>query len=197
MKVTFSPFVKLSASSYSIMIILSNANILLPNDSFLAWYGTDVCYKFPSKFNNFTLTNFSLVIADNRGIIGSICFLLMAHILSHSCNVVFLLWPCANINSISASGVIPRLSIPCIVGNRGSSQPSTYLFSTNQASFLLLNTVLTKFNLEKSWIVHGVNLVLVWIYFYWGFLSAYSFVLNVCVTPSMLSVIGHAKSYVG
>ena len=87
--------------------------------------------------------------AVNLGAILSIYLRLIAHNLSHSIVTTFLDGPYANINSTRVSTKQPLLIIPLNVGNRGSFHPSTILFSTNQANFLLEKIVLTKFNLEN------------------------------------------------
>jgi hypothetical protein len=84
--------------------------------------------------------------------------------------------------------------VPRTVGNLGSSQPVTIPWSTNHCNFLLLNTVLTKFNrlnpitltdlIDKAFNIHA----------YCASRSLYSKVRNACVTPSRQSTMGHAKS---
>lgn len=92
---------------------------------------------------------------------GSMTFLLMVQILSHSWKVMFLEAPWDNTNSFRASRVSPLRSIPWTVGNLGSFQPSTLALSTNHCNFRLDKTVKTKFNLYAKDIR-------IWGLFEWG-----------------------------
>ena len=58
------------------------------------------------------LATFSEVTAINLGEIGSIIFLFMAQILSHSIKLVFVEGPYSNINSVKLSTLNPLLNIP-------------------------------------------------------------------------------------
>jgi len=93
--------------------------------------GMEIAVKVSGPFTKFSFTMFSFVMALNRGDMGSIIFLLMAHNLSHSCMVALRLGPYSNINSVSVSILSPLLKIPLTVGNRGSVHPSTIPLSTN------------------------------------------------------------------
>ena len=85
---------------------------------------------------------------------GSITFLFMAQILSHSMKTTDLDEPWAKINCLRASMVRPRRRTPRTVGNLGSSQPSTLLLSTNQVS---LRFDITYEQLIKRW-----KFVIIW-----------------------------------
>lgn len=97
----------------------------------------------------FNLDVLSVEMAVYLTAIGSIILRLMDHSLSHSIFTSAFEGPYSNINSISVSTLIPLLNIPLIVGNLGSSHPSTLPVSTNHLSFLLENTVFTILNLEN------------------------------------------------
>ncbi len=68
---------------------------------------------------------------------GSMTFLFMAQILSHSMKTTDLEEPWAKMNCLRASMVRPRRRTPRTVGKRGSSQPSTLPLSTNQVNLRL------------------------------------------------------------
>mmetsp|Transcript_55294 Transcript_55294/g.168111 ORF Transcript_55294/g.168111 Transcript_55294/m.168111 type:complete len:213 (+) Transcript_55294:222-860(+) len=74
-------------------------------------------------------------IAQYRGMTGSIFCLLIAQILSHDIELVFLEAPCVITNSFKASTVSPRRRTPRTVGILGSSQPVTVPWSTNLVNF--------------------------------------------------------------
>lgn len=67
-----------------------------------------------------------------------------------TCHVMFFEAPCEMMNSFSASTFSPRRSMPCTVGMRGSSQPSTRPVSTNHVSLRFDSTVLTKLSLGRG-----------------------------------------------
>src|SRR5918911_1587135 len=100
-------------------------------------------------------------------------------------------------NFLTASGENPLLFIPISVGSRGSSQ-LFMIFSSNNVFILRLEIgILSNSSLENSSIVGFLSFSLSSIEKYNVFLSSYSFVRIACVTPSTLSSIGVAKSYVG
>lgn len=124
-------------------------------------------------------------------------FLLKAQILSHCIKTTDLELPCAMINCFRPSTVIPRLRIPLTVGKRGSSHPSTKPSFTNHVSFRLDRTVWVIFKREYSQMCGLRSPRASSIQKNWESLSRYSIVRSVCVTFSMESTIGQAKSYVG
>mmetsp|Transcript_23091 Transcript_23091/g.52905 ORF Transcript_23091/g.52905 Transcript_23091/m.52905 type:complete len:216 (+) Transcript_23091:561-1208(+) len=91
--------------------------------------------------DNVRVTRDAFSIPQKRGITGSIFCLLMAQILSHDMELVFLEAPWVITNSLRASTVKPRRRTPRTVGMRGSSQPLTTPFSTSNVSLRLDSTV--------------------------------------------------------
>ena len=75
--------------------------------------------------------------------------------------------------------------------------PSTRPWSTNHVSFLFDSTVCCRFSLLYSQTCGFRNPSASMIQKYWSSRSWYSVVRNTWVTPSTLSTIGQAKSYVG
>lgn len=93
---------------------------------------------------------FSFLITVYLGHKGSIIFLLVDQILSHSIKTSVLEAPYANIKSVKLSTLKPLLIIPLTVGILGSSHPSTLSVYTNHTKFLFDKTTFVKFNLENS-----------------------------------------------
>ena len=87
--------------------------------------------------------------------------------------------------------------MPCMVGNRGSIQPSTILLSTNHVSFRLDSSVNWKLRRENSTMCTFRSRSAFWIHSNCASRSLDSSVRMAWVTPSMESTIGQAKSYVG
>mmetsp|Transcript_20495 Transcript_20495/g.66557 ORF Transcript_20495/g.66557 Transcript_20495/m.66557 type:complete len:244 (-) Transcript_20495:1425-2156(-) len=83
-----------------------------------------------------------------RGHTGSISFLFMAQSLSHSIKLVLRLAPCERMKSRRTLTLRPRRLMPCTVGKRGSSQPSTKFWSTNHCSLRFERVVDTKLSRE-------------------------------------------------
>ena len=96
------------------------------------------------------------------------------------------------------SGVYPLRRSAHRVGMRGSSQPATYFSSTRRRRYRLLMTVLVMLSRANS-ICLGLcsNSHCSMTQLYSGLWASYSREQRECVTPSMASCMGWAKSYMG
>ena len=127
----------------------------------------------------------------------SIIFLLNASRVSKGGFVSARVRPKERTNFLIVSGEKPLLLMPINVGSLGSSQLCMIFSSTKAFIFRLDMGILLNSNLENSSIEGFRKFSLSSIEKYKGFLNSYSLVRMACVTPSILSSIGVAKSYVG
>mmetsp|Transcript_42977 Transcript_42977/g.129012 ORF Transcript_42977/g.129012 Transcript_42977/m.129012 type:complete len:242 (+) Transcript_42977:479-1204(+) len=139
--VTSSPSFTSSASAWSIQICDDRIWLFLPAGGCFLWRGTVTTSSASGPPASVTETLPSHSTAVWRGHTGSMSFLFIVQILSHSWYVTFFDAPCERMNSLSTSILRPRRMMPCTVGMRGSSQPDTRLVSTNHVSLRLDRTV--------------------------------------------------------
>ena len=128
------------------------------------------------------------------GLVSSSTFLFSLQNLSHSIVMTLRDAPWLMMKLFSASTFMPLRTQPCMVGKRGSNQPSTKPCSTNHVSLRFDSTVCTKFIFPKERMWTGRSRMACWIQWYCSSRSLYSVVRSAWVTPSMESTMGHTKS---
>mmetsp|Transcript_60053 Transcript_60053/g.118077 ORF Transcript_60053/g.118077 Transcript_60053/m.118077 type:complete len:215 (+) Transcript_60053:620-1264(+) len=139
--VTSSPWVSTWASSCLKYTVLATSISFVPMSGFLGCKFSAFAVGLAGAPDKVSLTMRCFSRAQYLGMIGSIFCLLMAQILSHDMEFVFLDAPCVMTNSFNASTVSPRRRTPRRVGIRGSSHPVTVPWSTSFVSFRLDSTV--------------------------------------------------------
>jgi len=139
----------------------------------------------------------SLSSAVYRCAFGSTTFLLKFHSLSHSIRLEFFDAPIDRMKFFSPATVMPRRRMPPTVGKRGSSQPSALPWSMIHCSLRFESSVRTKLMREKPHRCTSRSLRLTMNHWYCASRSEYCRSRSACVTPSIESTIGHARSYVG
>mmetsp|Transcript_8825 Transcript_8825/g.27589 ORF Transcript_8825/g.27589 Transcript_8825/m.27589 type:complete len:348 (+) Transcript_8825:395-1438(+) len=198
---TSSPALRVATSSPSSRIFRDTRTGRSPSEGSFGTRGAMIAWTPSSSYCGTLVSSSSHIpcfsIAINLKACGSYAALLMAQKLSHSKLTTFLDAPWPMMNSCSDSTDTPRRTTPWIVGNRGSSQPSTAFWSTSHASFRFDMSVRTKLIRANAWIFTGRSFNAFWIHAYCASRSLYSVVRSACVTPSNESTTGHAKSYVG
>mmetsp|Transcript_124681 Transcript_124681/g.364156 ORF Transcript_124681/g.364156 Transcript_124681/m.364156 type:complete len:276 (-) Transcript_124681:929-1756(-) len=195
-RVTSSPSSMAAASSCSSHTSWDCKTRRRPSSSFLGC----LLSSFPTGSvgpSSLSSTAPAFATAMERGTIGSIFCLFMAQILSHSMRFVAFDIPWVSTKSRKPSTVMPRRMTPCTVGNLGSFQPSTHPLSTNRVSLRFDSMVWENCVLENSTSSTFLEPVASNTHSYMASRSLYSMVRSACVTPSMASTTGHAKSYVG
>mmetsp|Transcript_18117 Transcript_18117/g.39631 ORF Transcript_18117/g.39631 Transcript_18117/m.39631 type:complete len:232 (-) Transcript_18117:166-861(-) len=139
--VTSSFSVSSVASAWSRSRLLHMVVALEPAAGCFLWRGTITTSGEAGPLVSVSGTRPAAITAVCRGHTGSITFLLMFQILSHSMLLAFLLAPWLRMNSRSASTCMPRRMMPCTVGKRGSLHDGTRPVSTNHWSLRLESTV--------------------------------------------------------
>ena len=145
----------------------------------------------------FTRTSAGFFTKKSLGDTGSIIFLLNASSASNGGLVSASVKPSDSTNLRIASGTKPLFLKAASVGSRGSSQLFIVPLSISGLIFRFETGIPSNSSLENSIRCGFLSFSLSSIAKYSALRSSYSFVLRACVTPSMLSSIGAAKSYVG
>mmetsp|Transcript_38935 Transcript_38935/g.65463 ORF Transcript_38935/g.65463 Transcript_38935/m.65463 type:complete len:279 (+) Transcript_38935:585-1421(+) len=175
------------ASAWSSHTWLHMVVALLPAGACFLCRGTTVTSKPAGPLVSVSPTLPLLITHVWRGHTGSIAFLLMFQILSHSMLLAFLLAPWLRMNSLRASTCMPRRMMPCTVGKRGSRQLGTRPVSTNHCSLRFDSTVFTRFSREYSQMCTLRTPITFCTHWNCASRSAYSLVRSACVTPSIAS----------